>query len=48
MIEILMIKGDEDDEVDENLTNWEIASVSQKLIEIDLEFSNPLGVSQGQ
>ena len=39
-------KGDELIE-DENLLSWEIVSVSSTLIEIDLEFENPVQVSQG-
>ena len=31
----------------ENLLSWTVVSVSSKLIEIDLEFDQPLNVSQG-
>ena len=41
-----MFKGDED-KVDDNLIGWEVVSVTKTLIEIDLEFRDPLGVSQG-
>ena len=41
-----MYKGDVD-EIDDNLIGWEIVSVSEKLIEIDLEFRAPLNVSHG-
>ena len=41
-----MIKGDEDVK-DDNLRSWKIISVSPTLIEIDLEFENPVQVSQG-
>ena len=41
-----MMKSDED-EIDDNLTSWEIVSVNEKLIEVDLNFRDPLLVSQG-
>ena len=47
MIDLIMIDGDED-VIDENLIDWKIASVSDKLIEIDLRFQEPLMVSQGE
>ena len=47
MIDLFMIDGDED-VIDENLTDWMIESVSEKLIEIDLKFQEPLMVSQGE
>ena len=42
-----MFKGDED-KVDDNLIGWKVVSVTKTLIEIDLEFRDPLGVSQGE
>ena len=46
LIELVMLKGDEDVQ-DDNLKSWKIISVSPTLIEIDLEFENPVQVSQG-
>ena len=46
LIDLIVLKGDSD-ELDENLKSWEIISVSSQLIEIDLEFEEPLYVSQG-
>ena len=46
LIELIMLKGDEDVQ-DDNLKSWKIISVSPTLIEIDLEFENPVQVSQG-
>ena len=37
LIDIVMFKGEEDD-LDKNLGSWEIVSVSDTLIEIDLHF----------
>lgn len=44
LIDVAMINGDTE-EIDENLTSWEIVSVSPQLIEIDITFAKPLGVS---
>ena len=46
LIDIVMFKGEEE-ELDQNLGSWEIVSVSDTLIEIDLHFEEPLQVSQG-
>ena len=46
LIDFVMMKSDED-EIDDNLTGWEIVSVNEKLIEVDLNFRDPLLVSQG-
>ena len=46
LIEIVMFRGEEE-ELDQNLGSWEIVSVSDTLIEIDLHFEEPLQVSQG-
>ena len=46
MLDLMMYKGDEDEE-DDNLLSWEIKTVSPTLIEIDLTFERPLDVSQG-
>ena len=46
LIDIVMFKGEEE-ELDQNLGSWEIVSVSDTLIEIDLHFEEPLLVSQG-
>ena len=42
----MMISGDTE-EVDDNLTGWQLFSISSTKIEIDLEFEEPLEVSQG-
>ena len=34
--------------IDQNLMSWSITSVSEMLIRIELEFENPLEVSQGE
>ena len=47
LIDIKMLKGDSDEQ-NENLQDWQIVSVSSELIEIDLNFANPLEVSQGE
>ena len=41
-----MLRGDDEVE-DGNLLSWNIVSVGDKLIEIDLNFDQPLQVSQG-
>ena len=45
LIDLVVYKGDELVE-DENLLRWEIVSVEEELIEIDLFFERPLHVSQ--
>ena len=45
-IEVLMVNQDEE-LVDTNLLNWTVTSVQQELIQIKLEFKQPLEVSQG-
>ena len=47
MIDLIMLDGDED-VISDNLIDWKIASVSEKLIEVDLNFQEPLMVSQGE
>ena len=44
LIDIVMFKGEEE-ELDQNLGSWEIVSVSDTLIELDLHFEEPLLVS---
>ena len=46
LIDLFIFRGDEDIQ-DDNLKSWKISSVSPTLIEIDLEFENPVQVSQG-
>ena len=43
---MIVFMGDED-KTDENFTGWEIVSVTENLIELDLNFREPLQVSQG-
>ena len=43
----MMISGD-NESIDQNLSSWTIAKVTSRRIEIDLEFSEPLAVSQGE
>ena len=42
-----MLSGSEDGGVDPNLVSWKILSVSATHISIEVEFKNPLRVSQG-
>ena len=43
-----MVQRGEEEEGVNNLLSWQIVSVSEKLIEIDLVFARPLHVSQGE
>ena len=45
LLNIKMLSGGEDGGFDENLTSWNILSVSSTLISVDLEFQKPLEVS---
>ena len=48
IIQIAMLAQKEEEEeyrLSDNLVNWKIVSISPTLIEIDLEFSEPLKVS---
>ena len=44
MIDIIMFSGDEE-VVNDNLADWEIVTMNQNLIEIDMKFQDPLNVS---
>ena len=41
-----MISGDTE-EIDDNLIDWKLVSVNPEKLEIDLEFREPILVSQG-
>ena len=42
-----MISGDSE-ELDDNLIGWELISVESKKLEIELDFRDPIEVSQGE
>lgn len=41
-----MLSG-ESESIDENLQSWQVVSISPTLIKVELEFKDPLQVSQG-
>ena len=45
-LDLLMLSGDAE-KVDENLVSWKIKDVTSTSITVDLEFKDPLAVSQG-
>ena len=47
LIDISIFSEDEENDASENLESWAIVKVDQKLIELQLVFSSPLMVSQG-
>ena len=47
VLSVLMISGDTE-EVDENLVDWQLVTIDPEKLEIDLEFREPIQVSQGE
>ena len=46
VLSVMMISGDTE-EIDDNLIDWKLVSVDSEKLEIDLEFREPILVSQG-